>query len=334
MTIKDFVKGDLQEATELARMNYEKECEFLGGLPKAMELPDLTYFAENNLGVTAWDGSRMIGFLGTYRPVSDAFGTTNVKGCFTPIEAHGALHGEFGISNYYNRDRIYSRLYQAAADKWVRAGIRSHAIALYADDKEAINSFFYNGFGMRCIDAIISLKDDLEEKNIGLVEQSDLKYYEMPKEEWGELTDVHNDLISHLGASPSFMRIPQISREELYQRAGEDVRYFGVKYQGSYIAYLKVSDSGENFITEHPLMMNICGAFCKPDYRGTNIIHNLLRMLIITLRNEGYLYLGVDCESFNPNARGFWMKYFNPYTYSLVRRIDEKAVDYYEIKTS
>jgi len=35
----------------------------------------------------------------------------------------------------------------------------------------------------------------------------------------------------------------------------------------------------------------------------------------------------VDCESFNPTARGFWLKYFKEYTHSVVRRIDEKAVD-------
>jgi hypothetical protein len=46
-----------------------------------------------------------------------------------------------------------------------------------------------------------------------------------------------------------------------------------------------------------------------------------------TLSQEGYQLLGVDCESFNPTARGFWLKYFAEYTHSMVRRIDEKAVD-------
>lgn len=39
---------------------------------------------------------------------------------------------------------------------------------------------------------------------------------------------------------------------------------------------------------------------------------------------EDYTMLGVDFESFNPTARGFWLQYFAPYTHSVVRRIDER----------
>jgi hypothetical protein len=39
-----------------------------------------------------------------------------------------------------------------------------------------------------------------------------------------------------------------------------------------------------------------------------------------------YTRLGVDFESLNPTAYGFWLKYFDAYTHSVVRRIDEKAV--------
>lgn len=31
----------------------------------------------------------------------------------------------------------------------------------------------------------------------------------------------------------------------------------------------------------------------------------------------------MDYETMNPTARGFWEKYFTPYTISLVRRIDK-----------
>ena len=39
-----------------------------------------------------------------------------------------------------------------------------------------------------------------------------------------------------------------------------------------------------------------------------------------------YVRLGVDCESMNPTALGFWSKYFDAYTHSVVRRIDENAI--------
>ena len=35
--------------------------------------------------------------------------------------------------------------------------------------------------------------------------------------------------------------------------------------------------------------------------------------------------LGVDYETFNATAHGYWTKYFTTYTHSVVRRIDEHA---------
>lgn len=52
----------------------------------------------------------------------------------------------------------------------------------------------------------------------------------------------------------------------------------------------------------------------------------LLDYMMKTLKAEGVLRIGVDCESFNPTAIRFWTKHFAPYTQSLVRRIDENAV--------
>ena len=51
-----------------------------------------------------------------------------------------------------------------------------------------------------------------------------------------------------------------------------------------------------------------------------------LSLLTQKLKTDGYTCLGVDFESINPNAYGFWLKHFDAYTYSVVRRIDEKAV--------
>jgi len=135
-----------------------------------------------------------------------------------------------------------------------------------------------------------------------------------------------NGLIAHLGNSPTFMKFNPINEEELYQRSPEGVRYFAVKTEGHYIAYVKISAEGENFVAEDNRMMNICGAYCEPEYRGIGVFHNLLCHLMTILKKDGYQLLGVDCESFNPAARGFWLKYFTEYTHSVVRRIDDKAI--------
>jgi len=73
-------------------------------------------------------------------------------------------------------------------------------------------------------------------------------------------------------------------------------------------------------------MMNVCGAYCQPEYRGKDIFQGLLNHVIVTLKAEGYESLGVDFESFNPTANAFWSKYFTAYANSVVRRIDECAL--------
>ena len=71
---------------------------------------------------------------------------------------------------------------------------------------------------------------------------------------------------------------------------------------------------------------HIRGAYCLPEHRGKGLYQNLLNYTISKLKSEGYTRLGVNFESFNPTARGFWLKYFAPYTSSVVRRIDERII--------
>lgn len=330
MNIVNFEHTHIDKAMEIALLAYKEERQYVPILPKVDRVPDLTHFADNQLGVAAFDEDRMLGFLCAYQPLEDAFGTTNARGTFTPMHAHGVLPNneliKTGDANRYSKEKIYSLLYQEAAKKWVNEGIKSHAIALYTHDKDGVNSFFYNGFGLRCIDAIRSLEESLAPVDIFPMFQDNMEFCEVSRMDWGLLLEFHNGLIHHLGESPCFMKYNLIDEMELLRRTSEDTRYFGVKHNGSYVAYIKISKDGENFATEDQSMMNICGAFCNPIYRGSGLYYNLLCYLISTLISEGYQRLGVDCESFNPTARGFWLKYFSEYTHSVVRRIDDKAI--------
>ena len=92
---------------------------------------------------------------------------------------------------------------------------------------------------------------------------------------------------------------------------------------GEIIAFMEVCADGENFLTESPDMLNICGAYCSEAWRGRGVSQMLLDHVLCTLQSEKVVYLGVDYDTMNPTAAGFWEKYFQPYTASLVRRIDK-----------
>ena len=64
------------------------------------KIPDLSDFAENGLGVVAFENGKMIGFLCCCRPWDNAFDST-AKGTFSPIHAHGTVAE--------NRERIYKK---------------------------------------------------------------------------------------------------------------------------------------------------------------------------------------------------------------------------------
>lgn len=318
MNITDFTHNHIEEATTLAKANYEDERQFVTVLPTVDTLPDLTPFADNCLGVAAFENGKMFGFLCCYSPCDNAFGTTRVKGTFSPIHAHGTV--------YENREMIYKRLYQSAAEKWVKNEILSHAIGLYAHDIQAIKSFFVNGFGLRCIDAIRPMEE------IECLALSDFSFYELERDRQIDILPLNNLLVTHLSRSPIFMSFPQFDKQSLQNKLDEQHSRCFAAYKEDemvayIVAYIKIKDSGENFACDDKSMQNICGAFCLPEYRGMGVYQNLLNFLITTLKVEGYTRLGVDFESFNPTAYGFWLKYFTAYTNSVVRRIDERILE-------
>jgi GNAT superfamily N-acetyltransferase len=310
--IIDFNKTHIHEAKNIALMNYGEERFVVSELPLIDALPDLEHFASNDLGVSMFSDNKLIGFLCCYDPWDNAFDST-AKGTFSPIHAHGAVSE--------NRGLIFKKLYQAAAEKWVKNQITYHAIGLYAHDNEAVNSLFTYGFGLRCIDAIKSLND------IKGIKCEGVKFSEITKDNIEIIREMRYLLSSHLAESPCFMSKSSEKFQNWLKRAeARNSRVFIAEEKDKAVAFIEARDDGENFVSEQRDMKNICGAFCLPEYRGTGVIQGLLNFLILTFREEGYKNLGTDFESFNSTANGFWLKFFTPYCYSLVRRIDECAL--------
>ncbi len=301
----------LDQAYAIMRLSYEAERAKTKELPEINHTPDLGYFVKNAYAVGMVEGDTLIGYLCAYPPIEDAFGTTGVRGTFIPVHAHGVVGNR--------RKKVYDLLYQGLAKCLVEDGIFSHAIALYVHDHDAIDCFFTNGFGMRCMDSIRAIDADRP------IHPTAVEVMELDRNESPSILALRNGLIRHLSLSPTFLKYPMMSDQQLIDSIQRrDSRIFIARHSSEIVAYVEVMADGENFITEEKGMMNICGAFCLPEYRKSGIVDELLAYLERTLHQEGFSLLGVDFESFNPTAREFWGKHFTPYTVSLVRRIDEK----------
>ena len=314
MHIVDFTADHIEAAVQLAKQNYEDERSFIPALPHVDRLPDLNPYAENGLGVAAFEGDTMIGFLCSVPPFKNAFRSTYATGVFSPMGANGAI-GE-------NRAKIYARLYQAAGEKWVRAGASSHAVCLYAHDREVQEQFFRYGFGLRCVDAIRRMEEIISPPCGG--------YYfsELAPKEILDVLPLENMLDDSYIDSP-FLMFRAKESEAVFLKKYEHFQsiYFTAKYEGRIVAFVRAELDGENYICNTPGYLHVKGAYCLPEHRGNGLNQKLLSMLIQKLKTKGYTRLGVDFESLNPTAYGFWLKYFDAYTHSVVRRIDEKILE-------
>lgn len=313
MKIVDFTSEHAAQAREIARRIYDEERRFVETLPPVKEFPDLRPFAENHLGVAAFEGDEMVGYLCCVSPFGNAFRSTDAVGVFSPMHANGTVPE--------NRTRIYARMYQAAGEKWVKAGASSHSICLYAHDKEGQEQFFRYGFGLRCIDAIREM-EEIETRPC-----QGFDFEELAAGECMSILPFEHMLDAHMTASPTFILRPSVTEASFLERINHHhPRYFAAKARGKAVAFLKVERDGETFICDAPDYIHVTGAFCLPEYRGMGVFQNLLNHAIRRLKGEGYTRLGVDFESINPTAYGFWCKYFSAYTHSVVRRIDEHVM--------
>ncbi|MCL2837071.1 MAG: GNAT family N-acetyltransferase [Defluviitaleaceae bacterium] len=308
----DFQHAHIEEAKALALTAYNTERSHIPALPPIGSVPDLSTFADNGLGVAAFDNNRLVGFLCCYAPFDNAFGSTYAKGVFAPMGAHAAICEK--------RAKVYAAMYQAAGDKWVRAGAASHAVCLYAHDKEAQEQFFRYGFGLRCIDSIRPMEP------IDCPICGGYEFMELTRNELMSVYPLFTALCEHQRGSPYFLNRKTDTPEQFVEHS-EQERCFAAMHHGKPCAYLKITNRGETFDFESYRHIN--SAFCLPDHRGKGVYQNLINTAIIALKNEGFTRFGVDFESFNPAAYGFWPKYFTAYTHSVVRRIDEKTMEEY-----
>ena len=315
MKIVDLKKEHLVKAEELIRLCYQEESAYVDALPTCVDDFHLSSFAENDFSAAAFERDELVGVLCSYPPFENAFGSTCVKGIFSPMGANAAVKD--------NREKIYAAMYQTVAQKWVNAGALSHAICLYAHDEPLQREFYRLGFGLRCLDAIRKMEE------IKAPSLEGYTFMELPEGDSGKIYPLFSLLNLHYEKSPFFMNREKQSKDDFLKFIqDESTRFFVAFAHGEICAYYEVANSGETCICDDEKYLHICGAYCLPEHRGKGVAQNLLNYMINTLKTEGYTRIGVDFESINPTAYGFWMKYFTPYTHSVVRRIDENGKNF------
>lgn len=306
----------VKEALVLALEEYSTECEKCPQLMKRSFEKELEVLIQRlfkkKYGKVVVENGKVIGYLAFEGPCDGFHG--NVKGAFSPLGG-SAFAGD-------NRNMLASKLLQEVTADLVADGICSFALSRYAHDEEIGSSFVMNGFGIRCCDAImrLSTRTKISELN------QDIIFQELVKDDKKEISRLRKELIKHLCNAPIFFPTNIAQYDNWFKN--DMIRVFAVKEENRVIGYMALDTGSETFVSESDNIYNICGAYVDKEYRNKGIAQQLLEYICEVSEKEGKEYIGVDCETLNPTALRFWSKYFEKYTYSYARRIDERILGY------
>lgn len=305
----------VEPALELVLSAYREEKQAVACLPEGHLFLDTLEKAIAGLfsrgsGIAAEKQGRLAGFLAGYE-TGPLFGTSN--GIYCPLFGHGAIREE--------RMAIYQGLYSRAAQAWVEKGHKSHAISLFAHDRETVDTWFWLGFGMRCVDSIRPAEAIFVHTPDPAIVIRKGEGEDIPS-----LREIMTQFRRFWPQAPTFMLSGSGDPVQDYiDWYNQPNRHFWVaSLDGRPVGQIRIQTVGESFISEHPDIMNITSAFVSEESRSTGIGAMLLAEVQKWLQENNYPLCGVDFEAINVTGNRFWNKHFTPYCYSVVRRIDER----------
>ena len=308
MHIRTMTAADIPACAQLAHRAYLAEKAANPALPQA----DVSLFAQllhdfsSPYSYIARQGEEVVGYL-CFTPAFDgAFGFC--RGVFSPLHASAF----FGA----DPDRTFTALLSTAMAELYRDGVTSIAICRYAHEEQTLCALALNGFGIRCCDLMARTAP-------ALPQYDDLDLRPLRREDIPHVLTLFNSLEAHMAAAPVFMPKSKWTEEKIASLCDKIlVACIG----GHPVAATILGHDGETYLDELPRVTHIGSTYCDPDFRGKGIMSALIQYASARACEQGFTHIGVDCETLNPPAFRFWKKHFHPFTYSAVRRLDERLL--------
>jgi GNAT superfamily N-acetyltransferase len=304
----------LKDAAALVASRYRAEREHEPSLPSRYEdarsaLQPLRNLAGRAPGVAAIRGGRLAGFLlGQALPMFKG-----KRSVYSPEWAHAAEAEECR--------RIYQAMYARLSSSWLANGCFTHLITLLAHDQEAIDAWFWMGFGLTAVDAV---------RDLSPVEKSTIRVdiRRAGLEDVDRVMALTNGLQQHLAAAPIFLVfVEQEGRpyHEGWLANSANALFLATRHDEA-VAYMRLEPSNPSaaHVIRDEKTVRISGAFTEAGARNSGIGTALLAHSLGWALSVGYERCAVDFEPQNiPGAR-FWLRYFEPVCYSLIRHVDER----------
>lgn len=309
LTTRKTEPSDLPVCVQMALEAYGRERAANPVLPKVRTEDisgPLKWVLEQGLGWLALEGGAAVGFLAFCPPFDGMFG--DCRGVFSPVHA-----SSFGGSD---PERTLTALLGAATEELFAQGVTSVGVSRYAHEEQTLRGLCLNGYGIRCCDLMRKVEAKTEAP----------LPYEVRRMRPGEeeaVAQLANALDDHMERAPVLLPKQRVTAQQV---AGWDAAVYVACDGDGAFALLLVEEGGETFVDELPGIRHVGKAYCEPGHRGSGAMPALLAAAQRDLAAQGIARLGVDCETLNPPAYRLWRRHFQPFTYSAVRRLDERML--------
>jgi GNAT superfamily N-acetyltransferase len=275
--------------------------------------PDLEDVAEvgrrlqSMAGFAALQDATLVGYLTSWFPI-ERFRETARVAAYAPEWAHGSIGPD--------RRAIDHALYRAASAAWSSAGCDTHALTLLAGEDDALETWFWSGFGMGTVDAVRPLTP------IGHATRPGLTVRRSTPGDSATLAALDVDHQRHYRNAPVFMVPPEPDDASAWtafiERPGATV--WLAEDDGQPVGFLRFGhEFNASAVVESATAVFISGAYVRPESRGRGAATAMLDAAIRYYAAEGLASCAVDFEAFNPEATAFWLRHFTPVCHSLMR---------------
>lgn len=307
--MKKIEEAHLKEAAELFIKNYKQQRKRTLELPEKYEDVDkvlsLLKDTLQEKGVVVLKDEDLIGYM-TGFTIPEFRGRRSI---FIPEWAHS--------SEKNNKEIIYDMMYKKLATYWISDGCYTHLISTLGYDKKLRNLLSWSGFGMAAVDTIRDTST--------IMSKDDIKIRRAEKDDITLLAEMTIKLVEYLNSSPIFLPKEDEDLEEYYKdflsKESSDV-FMALKDEKP-ISYMSISsDTGDSSqIVKDEDTAGINGAYTLKEYRHSGIGTSLLNRCIRWAEEQNYERIAVDFEPENIEARHFWLKYFKPVSYTMIRNV-------------
>jgi GNAT superfamily N-acetyltransferase len=315
MNIVPFSSDHLEDAGGLFIQDLQRMRRAVPALPAAMidlrtVVGQLNHFFSVNPGLAAVEENHLVGYLGWI--IIDRFRGTSDRAAYCPVEAH-AVSGN-------DRMSVNLALYTHASWHWSEMGCKTLALSFLADDRDAREFWFWNGFGLAVVDAVRSIDPP------GFHPPENIQVSQAGMDDAGLIAGFEQESSRYYAEPPSSMvPLPPDDAETCRQFLAEPVNTIWLAYtQGEAVGYMRFQarGAGTAVIVESNTNVAITAAYVHPQYRGVGASSTMLEAGLRYYRDRGYNSCSVDFESFNPKASSFWKRYFEPVCYSVMRHLE------------